>query len=84
MMYVLLGVISPYDGSDILGVFDSLESAQKGRSEYRRAQYAKHNMESYESYPIYERELNIISDDYFRMNTPVDDFRSSQGKKGVF
>lgn len=80
MKYVLLGFISAYDGSYILGVFDSLELAQQGRSDYRKAYLAQHGSESYEYYEIHEREANRFYFGSEEMAQPVDTFAPSKSK----
>ena len=69
-MFVLFGVISPYDGSHLLGVFDTLEKATNGRSTYRKTYWDINKIDPYESYEIYHSELNVLTN----QDRPVDVF----------
>lgn len=76
-MFVLFGVISDYDGSYILGVFDSLDKAVEGRSTFRADYWAKNKSEAYEYYEIYEAELNKLQE----VTQPVDVFVPGKTKR---
>lgn len=76
-MFVLFGVISPYDGSYILGVFDTLEKATEGRSTFRADYWAKNKCEPYESYETYEHALNVLGEQH----QPVDVFVPGKTKR---
>ncbi|MNK85690.1 hypothetical protein D3C87_1055770 [compost metagenome] len=76
-MFVLFGVISPYDGSYILGVFDSLDKAIEGRSTFRKNYWDTNKSEAYESYEIYAHELNVLGEQH----QPVDVFVPGKTKR---
>jgi hypothetical protein len=62
-MFLLKGVISPYDGSFDLGVFSKLELAIEARKKHH-----ERSISSYESYEIYE----------FKVDEPVENETNHQ------
>lgn len=79
MFYLLVGVISPYDGSYNLGLFSTLEKAREARSEFRREKIANGYGEPFESYEIYEFEPDVLLAEYPHMK-PIEVFTPSKTK----
>ncbi len=77
-MFVLFGVISPYDGSYMLGVFETLELAQQGRSDFRKEYWDKNKSEAYEYYEIYGP---VVLNELKELTTPVDTFIPGKTKR---
>lgn len=76
-MFTLFGVISPYDGSELLGVFDSLEKAIQARSQFREEKIKLYTSDPFEFYEIYESPLNTLSENI----RSVDTFKPSKTKQ---
>ncbi len=77
-MFVLFGVISPYDGSYLLGVFESLDLAQQGRSDFRKAYWENNKSEPYEYYEIYGP---VVLNELKELSDPVDTFIPGKTKR---
>ena len=77
-MFILFGVISPYDGSYVLGIFDSLEKAQEGRSTFRRDYWETNKSEPYETYEIYGP---VVVNEIKELERPCDVFVPGKTKR---
>lgn len=78
-VFLLQAVISPYDGAEFIGIYESLEKAVEGRQEFRK-HYVEKYRSDFESYEIYSFTLGETIFDGINKR-PVDVFVPGKTKR---